>query len=379
MLLVGLNTAGLVAQDLQNSTWDTPSHRWLPPPASFPADPASQAKLISRLRDSLQWKDSISSDLLEKALSDPELRRRAMESTQKSSDLKADGIAPTDSRNRPSDPKTPQIADPPNLPDPRPTNDTSRTKKDTPSPTNSSSRTKPRSGTNSLNVKQELDRGGLVPTLQKLIEDVQRTSKAEAENLASKPPASTSKSTSSSTDGKDKSSWLQGWEQNASSAEKVWKETVQNTNPSSPTPPELETSSGSGKSSLLTSSSIGTFVMIGLLTLGVFAFLTYRATRTRHERTLEEIALSQQVEEISSRDDIVHACHAMAKHRLQLVQAWWTYGHVSNYFQRTVPGVSPALRILDNVYEQARYYPADHQLTPDQIENAKLALRQCRN
>ena len=83
------------------------------------------------------------------------------------------------------------------------------------------------------------------------------------------------------------------------------------------------------------------------------------------------------VDEIQTRDDVVRAFHALAKQRLQAAQAWWTCSYVAERFQETLPEHTQPIRTLSGLYEQARYYPAEHKLNDDQIQSAKLALKQC--
>ncbi len=123
-------------------------------------------------------------------------------------------------------------------------------------------------------------------------------------------------------------------------------------------------------------------VLEGLIVLAIAGAITFFAFRYRFRseqvrRELLEAQLAPRIDEIRSRDDVVRAFHALAKQRFKSAQAWWTYGYVTEQFQLALPEHSTPIRTLSSLYEQARYFPTEHQLTTDQIEAAKFALKQC--
>ena len=119
--------------------------------------------------------------------------------------------------------------------------------------------------------------------------------------------------------------------------------------------------------------------LVVLAIVGAIAFFAFRY-RFRSEQVRRELLQAQlapRIDEIRSREDVVRAFHALAKQRFKSAQAWWTYGYVTEQFHLALPEHATPIRTLSNLYEQARYFPMQHQLTTDQIEDAKLALKQC--
>jgi hypothetical protein len=123
-------------------------------------------------------------------------------------------------------------------------------------------------------------------------------------------------------------------------------------------------------------------VLEGLVVIAIAGAIAFFAFRYRYRsdqvrRELLELQLAPRIDEIRSRDDVVRAFHALAKQRFKSAQAWWTYGYVTEQFHRALPEHSTPIQTLSGIYEQARYFPIEHQLTTDQIEDAKFALKQC--
>ena len=113
--------------------------------------------------------------------------------------------------------------------------------------------------------------------------------------------------------------------------------------------------------------------------IGVIVFYALRSqVRTEQERNEAiKAQLATRIEEIRTREDLVRAFHVLARQRLKAAEEWWTKSYVTQQFDSTMPQHSNTMRTLSQLYDQARYYPDDHQLTQTQIDEAKLAFKQC--
>ena len=272
--------------------------------------------------------------------------------------------------------------------------------------------------TSSTDIRKELDRRGFGPTLKKLIEDAQRSSQSsrvaaqppKASELPSKPtktpnesttqpatsepikrspprppnPASTAESIRKPA--KPDSAMSKSFQETGKYLNNLWTQVSksnQNTPraAASPSPRSTPQASTTNEAFWLPN-PFNAQVLEGLVVLaiaGAIAFFAFRY-RFRSEqvrRELLEAQLAPGIDEIRSRDDVVRAFHALAKHRFKSAQAWWTYGYVTEQFHLALPEHSTPIRTLSSLYEQARYFPTEHQLTADQIQDAKFALKQC--
>jgi len=272
--------------------------------------------------------------------------------------------------------------------------------------------------TSSMDIRKELDRRGFGPTLQKLIEDAQRSSpssrvaaqppnntgqpskptKTPNEKLKqpaapepikrspTRPPNSASTADSIRKPPKPDSAMSKSFQETGKYLNNLWTQ-VSKSNQStsraaaSPSPRSTPQASSTNEAFQLPN-PFNAKVLEGLVVLaiaGAIAFFVFRY-RFRSEqvrRKLLEAQLAPRIDEIRSREDVVRAFHALAKQRFKSAQAWWTYGYVTEQFHLALPEHSTPIRNLSNLYEQARYFPMEHQLTADQIEDAKLALKQC--
>ncbi len=275
----------------------------------------------------------------------------------------------------------------------------------------------------SLDIRSELNRRGFGPTMQKIIEEAQRTSQAErAKAMPSKQSASTpsmeaklgnevnreSKSNvATTTPSKQPSSNFsktnessprppradspvsKNLQKTGDYLNKLWTDATKNS-AASPKPPTPRSSSSPNSSSTPFSrpeipsipNPFNAQVLQGLLLLAVACVVACIILKIRFQKEQERkealaAQMAPKIDEIQTRDDVVRAFHALAKQRLQAAQAWWTCDHVAERFQETLPEHTQPIRTLSGLYEQARYYPAEHKLSDDQIQSAKFALKQC--
>jgi len=279
-----------------------------------------------------------------------------------------------------------------------------------------------------MNIRQELERSGLGPTLQKLIENAKRESqsalvptvpkspstentnrRAESGNAASKNAASknadlkrfeqaTTKQPSSNLPRPPGSSprppepdsaISKGLKQTGKVLKDAWtqlsKSESNGTNKTTSPPPSQPAAPSPTSTSDLFSlpNPFNARVLELLLLLGVaaaigFLALRYKVRKEQIRLDIQEAKLAPKIDEIRTRDDIVRAFHAMTKKRFQSAQTWWTNRYVAEKLEHSLPEYTTPIRTLSSIYEQARYFPLDHQLSADQIEDAKLALKQCK-
>jgi hypothetical protein len=275
----------------------------------------------------------------------------------------------------------------------------------------------------SIDVRSELDRRGFGPTMQKIIDEAQRASQAERLKAM---PSKQSESTPSmgaklgiEGNGESKlniaptmptqqsftnyskpnepslrpprpeSPISQNLQKTGDYLNKLWADVTKNSSASPKPPTPRPSSSNNSSSTSFASPEIPSIpnpfsadVLQGLLVLAIACVIACVILKIRFQKEQErQEALAAQmapkIDEIHTRDDLVRAFHALAKQRLQSAQMWWTCGYVAERFQETLPEHSQPIRTLSGLYEQARYYPTEHKLSDDQLQIAKLALKQC--
>ena len=270
--------------------------------------------------------------------------------------------------------------------------------------------------TSSMDIRKELERSGFGATLQKLVEDAQRSSqssRASAPHLngieqppvpKKKPNPNTDKlgvpdpakqpprpanpnrpSENSSRPNNPDSAIYKGLQQTGKVLNNLWKQiskSTQNVIGASaspiPSPQENLKSRSFSLPNLFNAKVLEGLVVLAVAGAIAFFVLRYRVRSEQDRREILEAQLAPRIDEIRTRDDVVRAFHAIAKQRLQSAQAWWTCGVVTERFEHSLPELTGPIRTLSVLYEQARYFPVAHQLTFDQIEDAKFALKQCK-
>lgn len=83
-------------------------------------------------------------------------------------------------------------------------------------------------------------------------------------------------------------------------------------------------------------------------------------------------------DDIRSREDVIVAFHQLAMGSKQLVESWWTHRVAAQTLAAASPKKEVAVRTLAEIYEKARYLPADAELPAETIQSARSALAQCR-
>ncbi len=271
--------------------------------------------------------------------------------------------------------------------------------------------------TAAVDIRKELDRRGFGATLQKIIEEAQRSSQSSRVatqptngiEVPSKPtnipnenvtkPAAPDRAKRSTTHlsnpastadsprkpAKSDSALSKSFQETGKYLNNLWTQiskSNQNTTATSPSPRSTPQASTTNEAFVIPNpfnSRVleGLFVLAVAIAIAFFAF-RYRFRAEQVRRELLESQLAPRIDEITTRDDVVRAFHALAKQRFQSAQAWWTYSYVTEQFDHALPEHATPIRTLSSLYEQARYFPMEHRLTTDQIEDAKFALKQCK-
>ena len=81
---------------------------------------------------------------------------------------------------------------------------------------------------------------------------------------------------------------------------------------------------------------------------------------------------------LQNRQDIVQAFHDLAARCPAVMADWWTHDRAAQALATSRPDVDEEVRQLAQLYEQARYLPAESSLTDEQLAAAKAAWLRCR-
>lgn len=76
---------------------------------------------------------------------------------------------------------------------------------------------------------------------------------------------------------------------------------------------------------------------------------------------------------LKTRADVVRAFHQLVK-QSRTVSDWWTHRSIVKHFNTQTPQLASAISELAVVYEQARYYPEDVELSPQQLAQVRALL-----
>ncbi|MEO2024532.1 MAG: DUF4129 domain-containing protein, partial [Fuerstiella sp.] len=81
--------------------------------------------------------------------------------------------------------------------------------------------------------------------------------------------------------------------------------------------------------------------------------------------------------DVRTKHDVVNAFHNMALQPSRQVQRWWTHRKVADHMLQDRPEHIQAVKVLTELYEQARYLPEETEFSQEQIQSARQALKQC--
>jgi hypothetical protein len=125
-------------------------------------------------------------------------------------------------------------------------------------------------------------------------------------------------------------------------------------------------------------SSSGTFpVLPVLLILGIAGIVYWMMKRTEQSRQLATAGAAETTPmptDVSSREDVVQAFHAITSRTPEVSSDSWTHRKAAEAMIEAKPSNEFDVETLANVYEEARYQPEDAQFTDDQITKARRAV-----
>lgn len=81
--------------------------------------------------------------------------------------------------------------------------------------------------------------------------------------------------------------------------------------------------------------------------------------------------------EIRDRADVIRAFHSLVERRVRYFEAWWTSRRVMKQCDTKASAVSNPMRVAVEVYEMARYSPADAPIPETELQRVRVALRDC--
>jgi hypothetical protein len=116
----------------------------------------------------------------------------------------------------------------------------------------------------------------------------------------------------------------------------------------------------------------GLFIICGL----VFWLLQKKRNEAQSQSAYP--TLSPAPTNLQSRQDIVQAFHDLAARCPAVMADWWTHDRAAQALATSRPDIDDEVRQLAQLYEQARYLPAESALTDEQLSAAKAAWLRCR-
>lgn len=119
-------------------------------------------------------------------------------------------------------------------------------------------------------------------------------------------------------------------------------------------------------------------LLAGLCIIGGLAFWMFQRRRAEAQLQNSQSALTPAPKNLQNRQDIVQAFHDLAARCPAVMADWWTHDRAAQALATSRPDVDDEVRQLAQLYEQARYLPAESALTDEQLAAAKAAWLRCR-
>ena len=151
--------------------------------------------------------------------------------------------------------------------------------------------------------------------------------------------------------------------------------------------PSNTSASSAGSSSAAASSPFGqlpdvrwtnSMTIAVLLVAGLFLVLVWLSRRRVAELADATAAQAEWVRTVmaqglKTRADVIRAFHQLVK-QSRAVSDWWTHRSIVKHFSSQTPQLATAISELAVVYEQARYYPEDVELSQQQLAQVRTLL-----
>jgi hypothetical protein len=124
---------------------------------------------------------------------------------------------------------------------------------------------------------------------------------------------------------------------------------------------------------------------IGAIVVGLIGCLLYWMYGRRFREQMIAMRENQRMQSdllkmpdrIQNRADVVRAFHQLAHRIASPVEDWWTHRMIARQACRISPAVRNPLEIAVGVYEHARYLPVHVELTNDQLDAMRQAVKDC--
>lgn len=82
-------------------------------------------------------------------------------------------------------------------------------------------------------------------------------------------------------------------------------------------------------------------------------------------------------DKIQNRADVIRAFHQLAYRIAAPVEEWWTHRNIMRQACRNSPSVKSPIQVAVEIYELARYQPSSVELSGEQLDTVRKALRDC--
>lgn len=80
---------------------------------------------------------------------------------------------------------------------------------------------------------------------------------------------------------------------------------------------------------------------------------------------------------IRNRSDVIDAFHQLIETKFRTFESWWTSRRALQQVNKAIPSLSPPMREATEIYEMARYLPADQELSEPDLERMRRAMDTC--
>ena len=80
---------------------------------------------------------------------------------------------------------------------------------------------------------------------------------------------------------------------------------------------------------------------------------------------------------IRNRSDVIDAFHQLIETKFRSFESWWTSRLALQQVDKTLPSLTPTMREATEIYEMARYLPADQELSEPDLERMRRAMNTC--
>ena len=115
--------------------------------------------------------------------------------------------------------------------------------------------------------------------------------------------------------------------------------------------------------------------VVGVLIAIVWFLLKGKGSGTGSDVLLTGTATVKMPTGINSRQDVIDAFHAIAIKSPAVKGNWWTHSRAAKAIRALMPTKADDLTNLTRVYETARYLPPDAELTEEQLQVARSAIK----